>query len=150
VGCEQGAAADVEVVPRNVEATVEWGSSVILSPAGLTIGRGLAKNAEMRPTGESERSCRLIAAKTLATAGSVEPDSYPIAAWLVVESNRVALRPSEWALTSAAGQADEGSTTVSGERRSRNVDRARVTASRIVVGYKNLARIVRISQTVCF
>src|SRR5262249_1121594 len=78
VANEEGAAANIKVVPGSVHPTVEGRRWVVISPARLSIILTVAVNAiEMGPAIRVPWSCGLVAAKALAAAATVQPNREP-------------------------------------------------------------------------
>jgi hypothetical protein len=71
-----------------------------MSPAIRVVGRG-----------------GLVAAKTLTTARTIQPDGHPKTRRLVVQNNWIAKGIVEGALTVSLGKTGEGGAAIGGERR---------------------------------
>src|SRR6185369_10212158 len=93
---------------------------------------------------------RFVAAQALTAAGRVEPDGEPGAGRAIVEDNGVSQGAGEGALARGVGHTCESSAAVSGNRRTGNVDRILIAASRIVVRDDDLIRVIWISPSECF
>src|SRR4029077_16842912 len=85
-------AADIEVVPGNVQWPEERRTGVVIGPARLAVGRAFVESAEMGPAVGVPRSQGLIPAQPLAAASPIQPDRQPSARRLVVQNDRIAKR----------------------------------------------------------
>src|SRR5262245_42501209 len=92
---------------------------------------------------------RFIAAETLRPATRIQPHGVPSTSRSVIENYWVAESIGEWALTARIGETGKRITTVGGYRCARNVDRADVAASRIIVSDNYLVGIIRIAGSEC-
>ena len=114
--------ANGEVVPGNVHGSKVGRGGIVVSPARLSIVFEVVVNAEMGP---AIRVCGiggLVPAKAEAAAAPIDKDSKPSLAWLVVQSNGVAQRIGEGALTGGLGEAGERGAAVFGDRCARDID----------------------------
>jgi hypothetical protein len=131
VAFEQGAPTDIEIVPGNVHPPEEGRAGVVVGPARLSVVLGVVVNAKVGPA--SRRgvpwSGGLVPAEALSAAGSIEPHSEPSASGFVVQTNGVAHRTGEGALTGGVSEAGESRAAVARERCAGDVDRVGVAAS---------------------
>src|SRR5207253_9440767 len=98
---------NVKSVPRNIQASEERRTGVIVSPARFAVGRTFVESAEMSPAIRVVGRGGLVAAKTLTAARGIQPNRNPIARWLVVQNNRIAKGIVEGALTVRFGETGE-------------------------------------------
>src|SRR5206468_7960289 len=87
---KKGAAANIEIVPRDVHPPVEGRGRVVVGPTRLSIVLRVGVNAEVSPAIRVSRSGSLITAEPLGSAARIEPDGVPGAGWPVVQNNGVA------------------------------------------------------------
>src|SRR5882724_10377523 len=87
---KEGAAANIEIVPRDVHPPVEGGGRIVVRPTGFSIVLGVGVNTEMGPAIRVSRSGSLVATEPLGATARIEPDRVPGAGWPVVQNNRVA------------------------------------------------------------
>src|SRR6266700_3737383 len=71
---KEGAAANIEIVPRNVHPPVEGGGRVVVRPTGFSIVLRVGMNAEVGPAIRVRRSSSLVTTESLSAAARVEPD----------------------------------------------------------------------------
>ncbi|PYJ69619.1 MAG: hypothetical protein DME76_08410 [Verrucomicrobia bacterium] len=81
---EEGASADIEVVPGNVHSPVEGRGCVVIGPARLSVVVIVRVNTIMGPAIRVRRGSGLVAAQTLSAATPIEPDGIPGARWAIV------------------------------------------------------------------
>src|SRR5262249_34605120 len=103
-----------KVVPGDVHPPEEWTARVVVSPARLAVVREVSVNTKMRPTIWIRGIGGLVPADALTTAGCVKEDSKPSAAWLIVQSNRVAEGILERTLAVGSGETSEGAAAIGG------------------------------------
>src|SRR5207244_7861824 len=87
---------------------------VVAGPASFSVVTGAVGNAKMRPPIRIRGMGGLVPADAKTAAARVDKDSKPSAGWLVVQSNGVAKRIGEWALTVGLGETGEGGAAVFG------------------------------------
>src|SRR5882724_3911882 len=143
---DQGTRTHGKVVPGNIHVPEEGRTGVVIGPARLAVVAAARVNAKMRPAVWIVRSGGLVSAQGAARV-SIDPDSEPSAARLVVDNNRIAKGIGKGATTAAIGHAGEGQSAVVGNRQGREV--AAVRASGVVVGGQYLVRGIRVSPSVC-
>src|SRR5206468_9335838 len=138
-----------EIVPGNIHSPEVGRGWVVVRPARLSVGRGLAENTEVGPAIRIPGSGGFVAPEALTAAGCVQPHGKPGLAWLVVQNHRIALRTSKGALTAGGGEAVKSGATVGGDRCAGDIDRAGVAASRVIVGHNDLLGIIRVNRSEC-
>ena len=111
---EEGPSSNIEVVPRDVHVPEVGRGCIVVGPARFSVVTRAVVNAEMRPAIRIRGIGGLVPADAKTAAGRVDKDSKPSAGWLVVQSNGVAKRIGEWALTVGLGETGEGGAAVFG------------------------------------
>jgi len=135
-----------EIIPSNIHPAKEGTARVVVRPARLAVVAAASVDAEMSPARGIRGSGGFVPAKSLTTAGDIEPHREPGIGCAVVQTNGVTQRILEGALTVGRGKAGEGSAAVGGKRRAGDVDRVFVAASRVVVSDEYLVGVFWISR----
>src|SRR5207244_5647723 len=136
-------------VPGHVHSPEKRGRWVVIREAGLSVVAAAAVNAEMGPAIRVRGIGGLVTAHAATTAAGVDPDREPSLGWLVVQKNGVTLRTSKGALTTGVGDPGKRRAAVGRARYARDVDRASVAASGVVVSDADLHGVIRVSRAEC-
>src|SRR5207244_11731490 len=136
-------------VPGHVHSPEKRGRWVVIREAGLSVVATAAVNAVMGPAKRIRGIGGLITAHAATAAAGVDPDGEPSLGWLVVQKNGVTLRTSKGALTARVGDPGKRRAAVGRARYARDVDRASVAASGVVVSDADLHGVIRVSRAEC-